>query len=194
MARVIQLRRGTSAQHNNFTGMVGEVTYDTDAKTLRVHDGTTLGGFALARADGQNSSDGGTSSEFDITSVPDTFWADVVARHAPAAGARVHDSMQCVIANIAYVEYIWDGNNSVQRAQAFLVCQTPEADYAVGDVVAAFGIGTRTNPVPFTYAGSTGTHVRLGIGGDAFWVVHKTTGKVVNITNERWKIKFRIWY
>lgn len=49
MSRQIQLRRGTAAQHETFTGADGEVTVDTTNKTLRVHDGATPGGVALAR-------------------------------------------------------------------------------------------------------------------------------------------------
>ena len=44
-----QIRRGTSAEHENFTGAVGEVTMDTTLNTLRVHDGQTPGGTVLAR-------------------------------------------------------------------------------------------------------------------------------------------------
>ena len=51
MARQIQIRRGTTLENDNFTGAIGEVTMDTDAKTLRVHDGETMGGIALARKD-----------------------------------------------------------------------------------------------------------------------------------------------
>ena len=47
MAEQWQLRRGTTAQNNNFTGAEGEVTVDTTSKTLRVHDGTTAGGNSL---------------------------------------------------------------------------------------------------------------------------------------------------
>lgn len=49
MARQIQIRRGTTLENDNFTGAIGEVTMDTDAKTLRVHDGETVGGVALAK-------------------------------------------------------------------------------------------------------------------------------------------------
>jgi len=49
MSRQIQLRRGTTAQNNAFTGAVGEVTVDTEKKTLRVHDGETRGGTPLAK-------------------------------------------------------------------------------------------------------------------------------------------------
>lgn len=51
MSRQIQIRRGSAAEHENFTGAPGEITMDTDAKTLRVHDGQTVGGIALARLD-----------------------------------------------------------------------------------------------------------------------------------------------
>jgi hypothetical protein len=47
-AYAIQFRRGTTTQHNSFTGLVGEVTVDTDKKTVVVHDGSTAGGSALA--------------------------------------------------------------------------------------------------------------------------------------------------
>ena len=49
MATAIQFRRGTTAQHSSFTGLVGEITVDTDLDTLRVHDGSTAGGSMLAK-------------------------------------------------------------------------------------------------------------------------------------------------
>ena len=48
MAKQLQLRKGTAAEHSTFTGADGEVTVDTTNKTLRVHDGTTVGGTRLA--------------------------------------------------------------------------------------------------------------------------------------------------
>ena len=52
MAIQIQLRQGTTTEHNSFTGAVGEVTVDTTNKTLRVHDGSTVGGTRLATLTG----------------------------------------------------------------------------------------------------------------------------------------------
>ena len=52
MATQVQLRGGTTSQHGSFTGAVREVTVDTDKETLVVHDGSTAGGFPMARADG----------------------------------------------------------------------------------------------------------------------------------------------
>lgn len=51
MSKIVQIRRGTTNEHNQFTGAMGEITMDTDANTLRVHDGKTVGGVTLARAD-----------------------------------------------------------------------------------------------------------------------------------------------
>ncbi len=48
MAKQLQLRKGTATEHNTFTGANGEVTVDTTNKTLRVHDGYTVGGIQLA--------------------------------------------------------------------------------------------------------------------------------------------------
>ena len=48
MSTQIQYRRGTTSQSDSFTGALGEITVETTNKTLRVHDGITLGGFPLA--------------------------------------------------------------------------------------------------------------------------------------------------
>jgi len=47
MATELKLRRGTTAQHANFTGANAEVTVDTDKNTVVVHDGSTPGGFPI---------------------------------------------------------------------------------------------------------------------------------------------------
>ena len=55
MAIQIQLRQGTTTEHNTFTGAVGEVTVDTTKDVPVVHDGVTAGGHpvaARANADG----------------------------------------------------------------------------------------------------------------------------------------------
>ena len=52
MAKQLQLRKGTATEHNTFTGADGEVTVDTTNKTLRVHDGSTVGGIRLATLTG----------------------------------------------------------------------------------------------------------------------------------------------
>lgn len=52
MPFAFQRRRGTTAQHASFTGLLGEVTVDTDKKVTVVHDGSTAGGFPMLNASG----------------------------------------------------------------------------------------------------------------------------------------------
>jgi hypothetical protein len=48
MSTEVRWRKGSTAEHNTFTGALAEVTVDTDKKTLVVHDGVTAGGNPLA--------------------------------------------------------------------------------------------------------------------------------------------------
>lgn len=49
MSNAIQRRRGTTAEHAGFTGLAGELTVDTTKNTVVVHNGSTAGGFPLAK-------------------------------------------------------------------------------------------------------------------------------------------------
>jgi len=51
MATELQFRRGTTTEHDSFTGAQSEVTHDTDRNALVVHDGSTQGGHPVARFD-----------------------------------------------------------------------------------------------------------------------------------------------
>jgi hypothetical protein len=44
-ATALILRKGTTIEHDAFTGLNGEITYDTDKHQLVVHDGVTIGGW-----------------------------------------------------------------------------------------------------------------------------------------------------
>lgn len=48
MSKTIQLKRGTTAQNTAYTGAVGEITFDTQTKKIRVHDGSTAGGHEIS--------------------------------------------------------------------------------------------------------------------------------------------------
>ena len=47
MATQLQFRRGTSAQNNSYTGLVGEISLDTSTNNIRIHDGSTAGGAEI---------------------------------------------------------------------------------------------------------------------------------------------------
>ena len=54
MAKLLKLRRGTTTQHDTFTGAEGEVTVDLNKDVLVVHDGQTQAGHPLAAEDLSN--------------------------------------------------------------------------------------------------------------------------------------------
>ena len=65
MPTQLQFRRGTTAQNNSFTGVVGELSIDTNTDNIRVHDGSTAGGFEVIPS--------GTILPFGGSSVPGNF-------------------------------------------------------------------------------------------------------------------------
>lgn len=70
MAKQVQFRRGTTVEHNTFTGEDGELSVDSTKDTLVVHDNTTVGGHPLAREDMSNVSNTVGASQLNITNSP----------------------------------------------------------------------------------------------------------------------------
>ena len=82
MAKLLKLRRGTTSQHNSFTGAEGEVTIDTTKDTAVVHDGAQAGGRPLAREDMSNVSS---------SSIAGRLGADAIATTKIAGGTLPSD-------------------------------------------------------------------------------------------------------
>ena len=66
MPTEVQFRRGTTAQNDGFTGAAGELSVNSTNNSVRVHDGSTAGGFELAKADLSNTTGLGTVSAANI--------------------------------------------------------------------------------------------------------------------------------
>lgn len=49
MSTQVQMRRGTEAENDDFTGAEGEITIDTTNDTIRVHDGIKKGGYPVMK-------------------------------------------------------------------------------------------------------------------------------------------------
>lgn len=194
MARIIQIRRGSATEHENFTGAIGEITMDTDNKTLRIHDGQTLGGFQLARAD-QITNRGDTGDGvFDINSVSDEFWTGLFERFGQPAPVQYESAQMRVNALTIATEYVFSEINTIPRnVRVVLECISPEAGYIIGEQVSAFGIGDRNNPQPNTYVDDRGLHVCLMVAKQQYWVNHKTEGTKTFITADNWRVKFYVY-
>ncbi|GHT57557.1 hypothetical protein FACS18945_2180 [Bacteroidia bacterium] len=207
MSKSIQIRRGSAAEHSSFTGLLGEITYNNTSKTMHVHDGATVGGFALARADMSNISADTIqaivgSANTDITPFLPTDWAENIWNalfdEYNLARKNFAISAECTIAPSPFIDYTFDTLTDVDpmtiTADCILICLGNDAGYDAGDIVGTFGVGNIFAPKPNLSSTEQGLHTRLPVGGEQFFVLHKTTGIATPISNAKWKVKFRVWY
>ncbi len=187
MTRVLQIRRGTTANNDKFTGMPGEITMDTDKKTLRVHDGETLGGFEIARRDDIN------NVWSDISALPDEFWREIISQHVPNPMTMTETQPVPVNSMDRQIDIAIKIKQMPKIVQTILVCKNAEAGYTPGDEVMAFGIGNRCNPIPNQVMEEWGLNLYLMVGKEKYWVSHKTSGETTYITDENWNILFRVY-
>jgi hypothetical protein len=99
----VQLRKGTEQEHSSFIGAVAEVTVDTTKKTLRVHDGSTNGGFEITKA------------RYDVLSTTSNlrvnikYFADTTAEAFTTTLPTIKQVGDCI--EIIDAEAYWDINN-----------------------------------------------------------------------------------
>jgi len=100
MAKTVQLKRGTTAQVNAYTGPVGEIVVDTDKDLPVVMDGVQIGGFAVAA---RANVDGSVSEINRTGTVTRTTSADGLdtskRKRASSAGSATDASFQVVDTN-----------------------------------------------------------------------------------------------
>ena len=93
MAKQLQLRRGTTAEHSSFTGEVGELTIDTDKDTAVVHDNYQAGGFPLLREDLNNLA----NSSIALTKITPGTALHSVRSNAAGAAVEFFDSLAATL-------------------------------------------------------------------------------------------------
>lgn len=184
MTRVLQIRRGTTTQNDMFTGMAGEITMDTDKKTIRIHDGETLGGFEIARSE----------NSFDITTVPAEFWEQTIQQYKQPEIKLFESNPVPIASNVAGITYNTNIKNKPKFIQMSLVCVTAEAGYNMDEEVNAFGTGNTCATNPNCEMTEYGISIHFLNGYEKYWVRHKETGEKTLITDENWKILFRVYY
>ena len=189
MTRILQIRRGTSAQNDNFTGLSGEITMDTTNKTIRIHDGETLGGIQLARKDEIPESE----SSFDINSVEPSFWTALFATYQTGNLQR-QESAALTIYLDNYFDFMTNLSQLPLFSEVVLVCQSDDAGYSADEQVKIFGIGDYLCPGVHSYINSGHVFLRLFINEKPFWVFHKTSASKTTIDTAKWKIKFIVYY
>ena len=153
MAKLLKLRRGTTSQHSSFTGAEGEVTVDTDKEALVVHNGSTAGGFPVARADGTGTTNFTITGELDAATgdfsgdvdVDGTLEADAITVNGTA--------LNTVIAGVT----VTNATNAT-NATNFNLTANNSADETVYPVFvdAATGSNGGETDTGFTYNPSSG--------------------------------------
>ena len=109
MATQVQLRRGNTTQTNAFTGAVAEITIDTDKDTVVVHDGSTAGGFPLARESAVSANQIFAQAAFNT--------ANASFQAANSAGSYANSSFAIANSTAAYSNTVNDTqNNSITSA------------------------------------------------------------------------------
>ena len=184
MTRVLQIRRGSTTQNNAFTGMPGEITMDTDKKTIRIHDGETLGGFEIARS----------GNSFDISTVPAEFWEQTIAQYKQPEIRMYQSEPVPINSKVAGVIYNTEIKNNPKFITVSLVCVNDEAGYKMDDEVNAFGTGNMCATTPNCEFTEYGISLHFMNGYEKYWVRHNQTGAVTVISDENWKILFRVYY
>ena len=151
MATAIQRRRGTTTQHGSFTGLVGEITIDTDKKTVVVHDGSTAGGVPLATA-------------ASVTALGGADITDVVAGNGLSGGAASGSATIALDLNELTAASIDVANDSFALIDA---TDNSSKKEAIADFVTAIA-GTNltaTNGVLSSVADLTGVTAGDGLSG-----------------------------
>lgn len=173
MSTQVQIRRGTTAQHSSFTGAVAELSYDTDLKTIRTHDGSTAGGIVLAKVS-------------DITSK---------ANIADLTTANVTENTNLYFTNARaqiLITPAYDKANTATLAATagFTVANTANLSAAAGfdkantAYVAAVAVFDSSNTKVTTVAGVTNTsisNIQIASGVNQTGIL--TTANVAEVTN-----------
>ena len=129
MPTVVQFRRGTTAQNNAFTGSVGELSVDTDIETIRVHDGSTAGGFELVQRTATQTLTNKTLTTPTLTSPAVTGNITVTGNVMPAANLTYNLGSTVTWWNVIY-------GKSVQAQYADLAENyKSDGSYVTGTVV-----------------------------------------------------------
>mgnify|MGYP000011520767 FL=1 len=176
MAKQLQLRRGTTAQHASFTGAVGEVTVDADKDTAVVHDASQAGGYPLLREDlnnlanssitlnkiqpgtalyGLRTNAAGTAIEF-----VDFMSANLLFSRSPTSGAHtatLSDSM---------LNYKWLAMQNAQWSNISYMAVDVFSNSGIQHMIATYS----TYHFYMTYTNSTQIYFASGTGNTAYKV------------------------
>ena len=116
MATELRIRRGTTAENDAFTGAEGELTFDTERKELRIHDGETEGGIVVAMTNA------GQPAEF--SEMPEVDGNPIVARGSNSDGEFTVWADGTLIQTVSDTRNIDTNDNATLGGGRYLVSNT----------------------------------------------------------------------
>lgn len=151
MPFAFQRRRGTTSQHASFTGLLGELTVDTDKKTVVVHDGSTAGGAPLAKQRNPYNAQSGTTYTLALTDadgVVSISNAGAITVTVPAGVFAQGDRITVKQAGAGQITFAQGSGATIvstgataaapklraQYAAATIICDSASAFTIVGDI------------------------------------------------------------
>lgn len=106
-------------------------------------------------------------------------------------GISVYESPQQTITSAGALTLAHGLSKTPKMFSAYLVCQTAEQGYSVGDILSLDGFlstaNANTNRGFSLVPDATNLNIRFGATATAFAALHKTTGAFVSLTNANWK-------
>lgn len=143
MSSQLRLRRGSSVSHSTFTGVDGELTFNTDTNALVTHDGATPGGFPHLKAADLIASTGATLVGANAYQTQDAFNKEHVS--VKAYGALGNDSATDTAAFLAAIAtgknvYI-GGFENIYRINAPLTLAVGQKIFGSGARIRRMGSG-----------------------------------------------------
>ncbi|QPC44015.1 hypothetical protein HW532_15745 [Kaustia mangrovi] len=188
MTTQVQFRRGSTAEHDAFTGQVGEVTVDTDKGVAVAHDAVTLGGHPMMRegvhtvadlrairtrpafmvaAGGLATGDGGGGCyRWDPLSTDPDDGADVIEPMTGGTGRWVRYSTWITADPVTQDQLgVANGVATLNAQGKLLAAQIPDALVGALAYQGTWDAATNTPAIPVAGGGNHGHYYVVGVAG-----------------------------
>ena len=139
MSFAFQRRRGTTTQHSSFTGLLAELTVDTDKDTVVVHDGSTAGGFPLSKQRNTVNAQTGTTYTLALTDADNVVTANnasAITVTVPPSIFSAGDRITVIQKGAGQVTFAQGSGVTINSTGATATAPKLRAQYSAATVVA----------------------------------------------------------